>query len=497
MYQHITFYLILSLLFITPATAQTALVTVFEQTGFGVDPEAEPAPGLDVLGYGYDVFGDYATQGGLKPYCLFKYTGSSITPIGTKRYLVPDYVALKNLSQKDIFTAEGSSREEYSQELAVKVGLRANAFFFKASVEQNFELGKEKTGKKYYYTYGDVTQKWLIQFDERRDAYKSLLEENFKQDLEEMVPFKLFEMYGTHFIFSAILGGRAEYRASTTYTQTEEKNKFKTAVKAKYKCISVGVKVSGETESIIENENTTTSLYAVGGNPELLRDLETYEAYKGWADGIEGMPVLVDFNEDSLRPIWELTENGERRKTLENAFAEYCKKFPFPPAVAGTSLKSGIYRIQNVFNQQFLDAYEIEDVRAVDPENSRAFTSELKDDDSQKWIVSRVEGDYYTIQQKSTGRLLRAHTPRPDPDEPDNYEQWVFTCSPQRGHSRQWNIKRGENNICAIQHRLNDGVVDLSASKPSSVVLHFSNKTKSWPGPFWLFTYIDPIDSQN
>lgn len=85
----------------------------------------------------------------------------------------------------------------------------------------------------------DSNTKWRISLDTRNmDKLKSILEPQFKQDIDNMEVMKLFETYGTHYIASAYIGGRADFTSISTMSGSTKTSDISLAVEAKYKAVS-------------------------------------------------------------------------------------------------------------------------------------------------------------------------------------------------------------------------------------------------------------------
>lgn len=293
--------------------------------------EAILAPGLDVIGYGYDIFGQFADMKSKKRYCLFQFTNYKNTPIGSYEYKVPQYVILENMSDHVVKTVDGSSIRSYSKSLSASAGLSYDGFLFGGSVEAQYGTSESGTEQKYYFTYMDANTKWRISFDDRNiENLIEILEPQAKKDIETMDPEKLFETYGTHIIIRAYLGGRADFTSESTISSKISSEQISTAVTAKYGSISGKASLSTTNENTLTNSKTTTKLRVVGGNSEFASNIQNADQYRDWASGIEKKPVLCDFDENSLMAIWEFASTDERKKQLEDAFEELCKTKPLP-----------------------------------------------------------------------------------------------------------------------------------------------------------------------
>jgi len=314
-------------------------------------------PGLDVLGYGYDVFGNYADQASKKKYCLFKYSNFTNTPIGSQQYSVPQYVFLENISKHKVSTVSGESMREYAKTQSASVGLGVDAMFFSGSINSSFSQSSSGSERHFYYTYRDANTKWRVSFDERNYAnlYK-ILDPQFKQDLANMEPAKLFEIYGTHYIASAYLGGRADFNTKSVITSNTNTRDLSVAIEAQYQAVSGNVSVSKSQKESLSNSKTTSKLTVTGGNSEFANNISDPATYEKWASGIAGMPVLCDFDENSLKPIWDFCTNTDRKDILKAAFKRLLRAHPLPAAMAASMRVSNqVYFVKNMADNMYID----------------------------------------------------------------------------------------------------------------------------------------------
>ncbi len=307
-------------------------------------------PGLDVLGYGYNVFGEYADQASKKKYCLFKYSNFKNEPIGSNQYSVPKYVFLENISKHKVSAVSGESMREYSKNQSASVGLSTDAMFFSGSINASFSKSESKTERYYYYTYRDANTKWRVSFDERNmGMLKTILDPIFKKDLATKDPAELFRLYGTHYIASAYLGGRADFNTKTVITGSTQTSDIAASVKASYGAVTGSASTSSGESSKKLDSNTSWKLTVTGGNSEFANNISDPVTYEKWASGIATMPVLCDFDQNSLKPIWDFCTTEKRKSQLKAEFAKMLKANPLPEAMSGAmNVSNKIYFIKNV-----------------------------------------------------------------------------------------------------------------------------------------------------
>lgn len=317
----------------------------------------ETAPGTDIIGFGYNVFGEYANQRSKMPYCLFQYKNFTEQTIGNRRYKVPQRVLFENISEHVVKTVSGESIREYATSLAAEIGLEFDGMLFSGTVNTNYSQSSSGSEEKYYFTYMDANTKWRISLDTRNmDALKTMLDPDFKRDIDQMNPSLLFETYGTHYIARAYLGGRADYNSVSTITESTNKRDIEVAVTAKYKAVSGNAKLNTSHESTLKNAKTETRLRVVGGNSEYANTISDPATYEKWASGLAEMPVLCDFDKNSLRPIWEFASSERRKRELELEFEKLLKKHPLPAEIAQTiRFNNKFFYIKNKADNLFMD----------------------------------------------------------------------------------------------------------------------------------------------
>ena len=288
-------------------------------------------PGQGIIGKGYNVFGEYASNKSIERYKIFNFSKMT-TEMNQFGQNTPLLISIENISDHIITTVEGSSIQEYSKQLSQNVGLGGEALFFKASIDNHLNDSYKNGEKLFYYTYMDINTKWRISLDLRNlDKVIEYLDEQFKTDLANLAPEELFELYGTHFISSAYLGGRIDYLTTSTLSKSITTNELKEAISAQYKVISGNYSMDERFKSVLTNSKTSTRLNVVGGNSEYTNNIKNSEQYQKWASGISTDPVLCGFDKKSLVPIWNLTKDVDRKKELENYFNNtILSKYPYP-----------------------------------------------------------------------------------------------------------------------------------------------------------------------
>ena len=158
--------------------------------------QAKYCPGLNVLGHGYDVFGEYASDRSVLDYRIFKFKNYEDEPMGSGFYKVPQFVSLKNISDHRIKSIEGSSVSEYSKSLSASVNLNVDAMFFSASINAYYGSSTEGSQNNFYFTYMDANTKWRVSINLLSRDIQTSLNPEFVEDLENLSPPEMFKIAG-------------------------------------------------------------------------------------------------------------------------------------------------------------------------------------------------------------------------------------------------------------------------------------------------------------
>ena len=288
-------------------------------------------PGSDVIGRGYDVFGEYANISSIKRYRVFDF--SKCSQKSESGYNVPSQVYLEKFSKHSIKDVKGSSLDEYSSHMASHVNLSGNALFFKGSIGSNFSQSTSNVSSRYYHTRMDINLNWKVSLDTRDlSSLKPYLDDAFKKDLEQQSPSIIFERYGTHVIVSAMLGGRIDYSMSKKSTEISSSSELENIIKGRYGLVHGEYSSSSANGSVNAETMSEVQLTIVGGNSHLINTIESSAQYNTWANGINKSPTLCDFDRESLVPIWMFASSEKKDAIKAYYFTTWIKKYPIPAA---------------------------------------------------------------------------------------------------------------------------------------------------------------------
>ncbi|MEC2040285.1 MAC/perforin domain-containing protein [Bacillus altitudinis] len=284
-------------------------------------------PGLDVLGYGYDVFGRYAnTQNATRK--LFNLGEMVLKNIDNKDYNIPKCVNFRFINENSLQIFSGETLSEYMSALNNILKVDGNYNFFSGSLEVDFNK-KFLTKSNYAFTKVlNSIQKWILSLPDESILVSLYMDEIVKKDLEELTPENLFDKYGTHYLQEIIVGAKATYNTVVNKLLYESEFSISTMAQMSYKYTVNSISASDKLkyEESIKNYKrfSEETLHTFGGRPEYSSNIKN-GSYDKWIESIEENAVFCDFAPKGLKPIWNLCTNPDRKKVLIDAFSSYAK----------------------------------------------------------------------------------------------------------------------------------------------------------------------------
>ena len=308
------------IMYITSAYCQEITITILE--GAEISSGAyeqfdELTKNESFLGYGFDVINSAVFSD--------KYVKTSF-PIFKTDELMNQRLLKVNSKQTYVEEVESSDMEEFLSDwnanANVNVGWGGKKIGGSVDVAAKYAGGVENARSKYFHAISFYNQKFYIVMQSDMQTYKEIISNSFKQDLySDLEPAQLFDRYGTHFITSAVMGGKIN--SYYLYSSEEEKSyhdisaEVSTEVRAKVN--KTNVDVAGGYKQTAQNENIyikNTLEVIGGGNHAMISDDDIAANYKAWENSLEENPSLMGIKDTgSLIPVWELIDSSLDTKT--------------------------------------------------------------------------------------------------------------------------------------------------------------------------------------
>lgn len=153
----------------------------------------------DVLGYGYDIKGDFANP---------SYAKANILKINLLENENRLTTHILNTTEATIIANYNAT--EYKKDVSTKVNLGGSGFFnlFDASLSGKFDKTVVANGNYAFASSDYLITKKKISIDANAAELSQYLTLNFREDADQLTPKDFTDIYGTHLIKTAYLGAK-------------------------------------------------------------------------------------------------------------------------------------------------------------------------------------------------------------------------------------------------------------------------------------------------
>jgi len=258
----------------------------------------------NILGRGYDVFGNYAdpddTRSAILNFdALYKDGQLEKSPRETTEYE----------------TVSGTSASNYASNMATRVSLSGSYKYFSGSVKTAFSSAKASSSFYQYATVQAIVEKdaYLVSNRTSVSDLKKYLTAQFAADLNgsDMTPDELFIKYGTHVMTGVVTGGRLDYNLSAHNGSSSSSESIGVYAQARFKTAFAKATASCSYDTAAASSTSftdiTTTTKAKGGNStDSVGDSDAN--FCTWLKTIDSKPVFCDYCGNSLTPLYELCD---------------------------------------------------------------------------------------------------------------------------------------------------------------------------------------------
>lgn len=288
----------------------------------------------DVVGYGYDVTGEYLHPLSVKGPVLnvekYKKDYPERLEPGTASYghdrmyygySSADYV-------KDITT-------ETKATYTMSYGNEKDTVFFSNTITNNAYLKTEYSySSKYSFASLDLVRNLKhIYFNDEISRLSQYLSDSFKEDLERLSPDRIIERYGTHILTDIIIGGRYKLIFRSVITKARDASTKRRTVSSGFQSTLDGIGVSYNLEHIdtvdesLVKDNQHKELYVMfygGSGTNLKYDLEkgipTTIDIQSWEKSLSfANSCLTEINWKETYPIYEFITDPIKKEQIKDA----------------------------------------------------------------------------------------------------------------------------------------------------------------------------------
>jgi uncharacterized repeat protein (TIGR02543 family) len=269
------------------------------------------------LGYGFDVINSSSFSDQLI---------KTSSPLFTNEGNMAQRLVKVDSKYTTVEEVASSSMEEFIEEwnanANVDVSWGNKKIGGSVKLKTSYKGGLENAKSKYFHSISFYNQKFYIVMQSDLDTYRSILADGFKKDLySDMEPADLFNRYGTHFITSAIMGGKIN--SYYLYTSEEEKDfhKISASVSTEVRAFSTKANASVSSgykqEAQSQNIDIQNTLEVIGGGDfGMTSDADIATNYAAWEKSLDDHASLMGIKDTgSLWSIWELIDPTLDTKT--------------------------------------------------------------------------------------------------------------------------------------------------------------------------------------
>lgn len=292
----------------------------------------------DVLGYGYDVTGEYLHPLSVRNPVLNieKYERDYLERLqhGTSSFGYDRmYYGYSSVDYIKDMTSETKATNTMSY------GSEKDTVFFSNTITNNAYLKTEYSySSKYSFASLDVIRNLkYIHINDEIGRLSQYLSDSFKEDLERLSPDRVVERYGTHVLTDFIIGGRYKLLFRSVITKAKDASTKRKTVSSGFKSSLDGIGFSYNLEHVdtvdesLVKENQNKELYVMfygGSGSNLKYDLEkvmpTTIDIQSWEKSVSlGNSCLTDINWKETYPIYYFISDPVKKAEIKSAVIKY------------------------------------------------------------------------------------------------------------------------------------------------------------------------------
>lgn len=207
--------------------------------------------------------------------------------------------------------------QQWNASLNVNVGWDGWLCAGSVDVAANYSGGVDNAESMYYHVITIENQKFYIVLQSDIETLKSILSDGFITALySDIEPAVLFERFGTHFITSAVMGGKINsyYHYSSNESKSFHEMSAKVSADVRTFITETNVSASGGYRQQAEKQNIyiKNSLEVIGGGDfGMISDSDIAKNYHAWEKSLDDHASLMGIKDSgSLIPIWELFDSS-------------------------------------------------------------------------------------------------------------------------------------------------------------------------------------------
>ncbi|ELA9342615.1 hypothetical protein QTV34_001901 [Vibrio parahaemolyticus] len=289
--------------------------------------------GVEAIGAGYDIFGDYASARSIT-YQLFDWKKDKTSPVGFKKdFVVPESVDVQQQDLASYRDFEGSKINIYQDDISASAKVEGAYNLFSGSISNEFHSQSTTEAENEFSRVQQSIELWSLKVIPDYSSLRNLLFDHIRTSIDEASDNaaydKLFRTYGSHFLSGMIVGGRAVYSSSTNKVSVDKTFSNETTAKASYQGLtgqlSAEAKLKYESSISSFQENSESSHFVQGGDAIAASKVFSGDRadFDAWAETVATSPDFVEITDHSpFTGIWELCGDNQQRENMKQYFEQ-------------------------------------------------------------------------------------------------------------------------------------------------------------------------------
>lgn len=287
----------------------------------------------DLLGYGYDVLGEYANSSAAK---------FSVVDVVRLKTDHPTRVEWDFATKQEGILDAGSDAVSYLKKLTTRF---SNTFgaellglsLFKATINAAYNETDNFSSRNIYSSYRLKIQQKRVKFNAPNDLLKSYLSPSFLSDVQSQSPEYIVSRYGTHVLTDIILGTKLEALYKSETSKSERTIASSAGVDLSVKLIfKLNTGYTYDSNDIVENTSQKLQYRTIGGDPtqSLVGQVPIGNAsnpnptptvvISGWqSTSTLANSEMIDITPDGLMPIYDLIPDPSKALAVKNYVIQY------------------------------------------------------------------------------------------------------------------------------------------------------------------------------
>lgn len=281
----------------------------------------------DLLGYGYDVTGEYGNS-------------------SASRFAVLDITAFQqahptrvewDLSKKQVgHLTSGENATSYLNKLGLKLDGTFGFGVFKGSIKASYSSSDAFSSKYVYSSFDLLIQQRRGKLGGGLTLLKQYLHPAFLFDVQYESPEYIVNAYGTHILTDITLGAKLQvmYRSETSNSEREKASEIGVDVSVnKVFSVSVGLNYTYSDKEVNANFSQSLHYKTIGGDPSksLIGEVAVGSTLPtvniaGWqASSTVANAEMIDFNTETMIPIYEFIDDPVKKQAVIDYLRIYLK----------------------------------------------------------------------------------------------------------------------------------------------------------------------------